>query len=323
MSKKQKRNKKNDDALKIERRVPEDAKRFSNLNFKKFKKKNSELGKKEAKKEYYNLLEMYLPDTIKFLITIGHIRKPEIQEIKEGCINKFLDDDFIKHLRKTIKEEEIENIKLLPIVLYETILIIDRENNKRAAENNTDLLDKSEISELLKKLLKDRVKEFEKAGIDNEVAYSVLVFVPTKKSIQISRQYRIKSVINALYSLSKTKKIDFGTVISHLVKDEEIPSIITYCLLEKKEVFGNLDDAQKEFYLGITAWIFDTLEKMKIDEIENIIGWYLKSRSEDDARNIDSNRRFYLGNLSELDYPRIVKVLKRLEENNPSIKKYM
>lgn len=322
MSKKQKRNKKND-ALKIERRVPEDAKRFSNLNFKKFKKKNSELGKKEAKKEYYNLLEMYLPDTIKFLITIGHIRKPEIQEIKEGCINKFLDDDFIKHLRKTIKEEEIENIKLLPIVLYETILIIDRENNKRAAENNTDLLDKSEISELLKKLLKDRVKEFEKAGIDNEVAYSVLVFVPTKKSIQISRQYRIKSVVNALYSLSKTKKIDFGTVISHLVKDEEIPSIITYCLLEKKEVFGNLDDAQKEFYLGITAWIFDTLEKMKIDEIENIIGWYIKSRSEDDARNIDSNRRFYLGNLSELDYPRIVKVLKRLEENNPSIKKYM
>lgn len=323
MSKKQKRNKKNDDALKIERRVPEDAKRFSNLNFKKFKKKNSELGKKEAKKEYYNLLEMYLPDTIKFLITIGHIRKPEIQEIKEGCINKFLDDEFIKHLKKTIKEEEIENIKLLPIVLYETILIIDRQNNKRAAENNTDLLDKSEISELLKKLLKDRVKEFEKAGIDNEVAYSVLVFVPTKKSIQISRQYRIKSVINALYSLSKTKKIDFGTVISHLVKDEEIPSIITYCLLEKKEVFGNLDDAQKEFYLGITAWIFDTLEKMKIDEIENIIGWYLKSRSEDDARNIDSNRRFYLGNLSELDYPRIVKVLKRLEENNPSIKKYM
>jgi hypothetical protein len=322
MSKKQKRNKKND-ALKIERRVPEDAKRFSNLNFKKFKKKNSELGKKEAKKEYYNLLEMYLPDTIKFLITIGHIRKPEIQEIKEGCINKFLDDEFIKHLRKTIKEEEIENIKLLPIVLYETILIIDRENNKRAAENNTDLLDKSEISELLKKLLKDRVKEFEKAGIDAEVAYSVLVFVPTKKSIQISRQYRIKSVINALYSLAKTKKIDFGTVISHLVKDEEIPSIITYCLLEKKEVFGNLDDAQKEFYLGITAWIFDTLEKMKIDEIENIIGWYIKSRSEDDARNIDSNRRFYLGNLSELDYPRIVKVLKRLEENNPSIKKYM
>lgn len=324
-----KKNKNKKSEVKSEIRIPEDVRKFSSMTLKKFKKKNGDLydGKKELRKGFYQELTDYMGGTIEFLVKFGYIRKPEVIETKNGCLEKFYDEDFVKYLIKEIKKNDdsvIENIKLLPIVLKDVLAEILSVNTKRLAEDpNAAQMSTAELCDLIKVITKSKFKTLTKAGIDEGLAFDIVMIVPCNKAWKYSRTFRIKSLVNVLYEHAKTKKIAFADIIQHTLKEEDIPYVITYCLSEKKERFGNLSDSQKEFYMSITTWCFDTMEKMNKNDIETIIDGFIKIRRNDDSRGLDGNRRYALSGLSEIDYPKISKVIGSMLSDNESIRKYL
>ena len=62
---------------------------------------------------------------------------------------------------------------------------------------------------------------------------------------------------------------------------------------------------------------------MSKEDISNIIEQFVKLRRSDESRGNDGNRRYSLSGLSEVDYPKISKVINGMIADNEGIKKYL
>lgn len=305
-----------------------DAKEFAKLTLKKYKKSCSEYdSKKEIKQGFYLYLIELLPATIDFVVKYGHIREDEVQVTKGEIYEKFVSDEyagFIKMLRKEIKKDnDIDNIKLLPIIIKEILVEADKQNRALlAADPNAKIYKMEDLVEVSKLILKKRLKKMEKAGIDINVAFDVLSIIPTDKCLKTSQNYRIHAMFEALYEHAKTKTINFEEIMNLLVGEEYYLVFIAFALLERKEKFGNLTDEQKTFYLDISTWAFKTLESMSKEQIQNVLKVFVNGRKRDEAQGKDGNRRYALSSLSETDYPKIRKVIDRMIAEDGNNKKY-
>lgn len=308
-------------------KIPEDVKSLLKLDFKKFKKKNKDYydSKKELKSAYYAQELDLFPAAIQLVVRYGHIA--DVKETKEAIYARLTDPDFIKYLKKELKNGfEFDNMELLPTVVNDIVI----QANKQAAsmkEENPDSeieLDLSDIVEVSSIILKKKLKKFKKAGIDEALAFDVLSVIPTTDLLKKSQYFHIRSLFNVLYEHAKTKEIDFGKVIKCLFKGEDdyIPSIITFALLERKEKISNFNETQKKLFNDITEYSFKTMEDMKKDDILAILKAYINSRKRDESQNKDSNRRYYISSLPESDYPKITKVVEKIIEKDEDLKKY-
>lgn len=307
-------------------RIPDAAKKFASATFKKFKKKNKDFydGKKDLKNGYMYYLLDYFPETIMFIVRCGYIRRPEVQEIKEAIYAKFVDEDFIKVVKREIKEgNNIENIKLFPIIIKDILQITTRTNQELLAEDpNAKIYDLSDLIELSKLILKKKLKKGEKAGIDLDLAFDILSTIPTMDALKRSQNYRVHQFFIVLYEHAKTKVIPFKKIMEKFIEPEYYGLFIVFSLLERKEKFGSLTDAQKTFYLEVSNWTFDTMEKMSKDEIKKVLTVFVKARKRDELQGKDGNRRYVLSTLSETDYERISKVIKNMIAEDDDVKKY-
>ena len=315
---------------KNERRIKinKDAKEFAKETFKHYKKENKDYydSKKELKAGYTLHLFDLLPETIEFIVKYGYIENEEVQEVKNEVYTKINDPDFIKSLKKELKcGNSIDNIKLLPIIIKEILAEAKKVNDQALAEDpNAKLYDMTDIIELSQMILKKRIKKMTKIGINSTLAFDVLSIIPCEKALESSQFYRIHSFYDCLYEHAKSVAVPFEQLMDILVKEEYYPVFITFALLERKEKFLKLTDAQKSLYLDISTWCFKTMEKdLKKDEIASIIKIYVNGRKRDDARGKDGNRRYALGSLSTEDYPRITKVINMMSVEDESIKKYL
>ena len=308
--------------------IPGDVKEFAKADFKKFKKRNSDYydSKKELKQGYYLYLVDLFPPVIEFIVKYGYINNDDVQQVKHQALAKINDMDFIKVVKKTIKRgDDIENIKLLPIIIKEILMEAKKRNDAILAENpNGKIYDMSDLTELSYLILKKKMKKFEKAGIPASLAFDVLSIIPCKEALKSSQMYRIHALYDTLYEHAKTTQIDFDKLIDLAVDEDYHLACITFALLERKEKFSKLTDSQKTLYLAITNWCFNTMEKkLKKQEVYELINIYVKSRIRDDKNGRDSNRRYSLSSLSEEDYPRIATVVKRIIADDDSVKKYL
>lgn len=310
-----------------------DAEHFAKLNEDKFikkqKKKMSWYSKKELQECYFLELMDLLPGTIMFLILQGYVRKDEIQALKNSIFKNLIKKKFIKFIASEIKDgEEIENIEFLPIIIKEILGIIEKTNKEMLAKDpNCKLIESDDIVELNKLILKKKIKKMVKKGVDANIAFDVLSIIPTKEILNLYRSskiFRIKSLFDCLYEHSKTKTIPFADIISYVLGREYYPAIIAYALLERKEHFGTLNESQKAFYLQVSTWCFDSLEKeLDKDEIVGVIETYTSTRKRDELNGKDTNRRYALSTLSEDDYPKLKKIINEMVVRDESIKKYL
>ena len=324
MSKKSKeKNEKKNSGFKI----PEDAKKLAKLNPKKFKKDSKDYydTKKELKKAYYAQIMDYLPVSIQLLVRYGHV--PEVKELKDSIYEKITDEDFVKYLTKEIKDDyEFDNMELLPNIIYDIVKEAARQTEleKTANPDQKEEYDVSDLVELSQLILKKKIKKMVKAGIDKDVAFDVLSTIPTPNILKKSQYFHIRALFTVLYEHAKTMDINFEEIIKILFKDDDsyIEHIITFALLERKEKISNFNDSQKKLFNDITEYIFKTLEDMKRDRIYKILKSYCEARSRDEKQNRDTNRRYYISSLPENDYPKILKVVEKICEDNDSLKKY-
>ena len=308
--------------------IPGDVKEFAKADFKKFKKRNSDYydAKKELQQGYYLYWVDLFPPVIEFIVKYGYINNDDVQQVKHQALAKINDMDFIKVVKKTIKRgDDIENIKLLPIIIKEILMEAKKRNDAILAENpNGKIYDMSDLTELSYLILKKKMKKFEKAGIPASLAFDVLSIIPCKEALKSSQMYRIHALYDTLYEHAKTTQIDFDKLIDLAVDEDYHLACITFALLERKEKFSKLTDSQKTLYLAITNWCFNTMEKkLKKQEVYELINVYVRARIRDDKNGRDSNRRYSLSSLSEEDYPRIATVVKRIIADDDSVKKYL
>lgn len=305
----------------------EDAEKFAKATFKKYYKKNKDYGmtKKECKAAYFDALMEVYPNVAEWVLRYGFKKNDaEIPSIKEAIYAKFTDPWFIKKLTKRIKNgDTYDNIKLLPIMLREVLMIAAKLNKDAlAADPNASVYELDDVISLSKLIMKKRLKKFVAAGIDEDVAFNVLSVIPTPASMSYSPNYRIFQFFDVLYEASKAKDIQFPEIMSLVVDEDRYPGFIVFALLERKEKYGNLTDNQKKFYLSVTNWLFATMEKSDRRTIEIILEGYVRGRKQDDAQGKDGNRRYTLSSLEESEYPRTVKLIKNMILNDESVKKY-
>jgi DNA-binding MarR family transcriptional regulator len=309
-------------------RIHEDALDFAKITFKKYKKKYADDydSKKEVKAGYHIFLTDLLPKAIEFVVKYGYLKQEEAQETKEAIFSKLTDEDYVKFLKKLLKEgEKVENIKLLPIVIKEIVEATNKFNTEQLANNpNAEVIDVSDLIELSQIIMKKKLKKFEKEGVDTALAFDILSVIPKDEVLTSSQNYRIHLLMDVLYEHAKSKTIPYATIMDIIVGEEFYPMFVVFALLERKEKFGTLTDAQKTLYLDISNWVFNTMEKdLSKEQLSEVINTYIRSRRRDESQNKDGNRRYALSTLSETDYPRISAFIKKMIANDDTLQKYL
>lgn len=309
---------------------------YPKRDFKKFKKKYDGFAesKKELKNDYYDSIIEQMSDPIYFCVRYGHINRDDVKRTKGLIYRRFTDEDLLKRLKKFVKDEgvkEIRNLKWFPIIGKEIMEYAAQKNAEALEQNpNADTYDLKTVAEVCELILKKQLKKCEKEDIDKAVAFDLLCIIPSKDLFyngngEIRGEFfRIRQFYDALYTHAVNKEIPFNAIMETIVPEELHASFITFALLERKEKFTKLNDSQKALYLKITSWCFDVMEKkLKKDEVKKIIGSYVSVRKKDDKDEKDGNRRYTLTTLPEKDYPRILKQVKGIIEDDPSSEKYL
>lgn len=308
-----------------------DAELFSSYTFKRFWKKNKkECGwesKKEAKKVYFNALMDKFPSAMYWMLREGHKQDETSKTMAQGILDKFADQWFCERLLKKLskgklseKLSEIRNIQYLPIYLREIIRATSVENEKGDPKDAVPL---DPYYNLISLILDKKVKKMVKDGISEQLAFNLRCVIPCDEILNFSSNYRVYTFFDMLYDASKENDIPFGTIMKSMIPRDQWNKFILFALLERKEKYGSLNDNQKKFYMDVTNWLFNTMENMDRDEIDEILGMYINERRRMDQRGKDSNRRYSLTTLGETEYPHIVASVKAMLLNDSSIEKYL
>lgn len=310
-------------------KIPEDPRRLAKLTWKKFKKEyeDSYSDKKELRRAYYGEIIDLLPESIALIVRYGHL--PEVKETKTAIYSKITDEKFVKYLTKQVKDDlEFDNLILIPWVVSDIMKEVAAQIEKSKEENLTSegivTFDVNDLIELSKLILKKKLKKFVKAGINETVAFEVLSVIPTPEIMNKSQQYHVRALFTKLYALAKDNVVDFSTIMKLLFKDDEsaISGIISFALLERKEKVATFTATQQALYNAITEYCFKELEEMPKELIITILTNYANCRKRDEEQNKDANRRYYISSLPENDYPRILKAVNKVVQNNESLRKY-
>jgi hypothetical protein len=202
-------------------RIHDDVLEFAKMTFKKYKKKNADEydSKKEVKQGYHLYLTERLPKAIEFVTKYGYIKQDEVKETKDAIFTKLTDEDYVKYLKKLIKEgEKIENIKILPIVIKEIVEATNKFNTELLANNpNEKIVDVSDLIELSQIIMKKKLKKFEKEGIDAALAFDILSIIPKDSVLENSHNYRIHLIMEVLYEHAKSKTVPFANIMNIIV----------------------------------------------------------------------------------------------------------
>lgn len=322
--------------------ISKDVLEFAKIDFKKFKKKykkeyyDYDVDKDELRREYKEYLLERFPAVINFLVRYGYIDQEDVQNTKMACYEKINTEEFIKMVKKSIKNDyEIENIDLLPIVIGDFIHAANRWNKERTTEDpNAAVDDLSSLIELSQLVMGKKMKKLEKAGCKRALAFDVLSIIPCKEAMKISKNYRIHSLYECLYSHAKTDGVDtipFEEIMDKVVKDDMVPMAVVFSMLERKEKFSKMDDSQKALYVKITDWCLKELTSFDNHVLKQSLTAYANTRKKDDQQGKDSNRRYSLSSLPEytidddgrkVNYENIKKMINVISSDNPSLEKY-
>lgn len=312
-------------------RIPNDVSDFAELTFKKYKKKYGDpyASKKDLRKGYYLSLVDMMPRVVEWLVRYGHI--PEAKESKEAIYTIIADSEFVKTLIKMLKkDDDMDGLELLPIIVFDILReasirhakqVKEKENDPQVEVEDYDVDDLIELSNLV---IKGKKKKLVKAGLNENVAFDVLSVIPSQKVLGLNQLYRFRTLFRVLYEHAKTvENMDINPIAKYVVRKDYYPSLITFLLLEKKEMYVGFTDQQKKFFNDITSWCFNQMEDMNKETIRAIIQNYCDARKKDKDKSMDSNRRFFLSSLPESDFPNIVKVLKKMQDEDASIKEFL
>ena len=328
-------------------KLHDDVKEFGKMTIKKFKKKSgafdtkdcSKKEKKEIRKAlnlaYNEYLLERLPSVISTFVWYGN--KPAVAEAKNDVLTNLCSEDFIKMLRKCIKDEcSIKNIEILPALIYNIILDVNRAAKSNAVDiEASEVPQVADIVEISAMILKDKIKKLiKKGGCSAAAAFDAASVIPDASILKRSPYYHLRRLMTTLYdhAADADANINFGKVVKILCVDDnkdekdddrEFSAIYMMALLEKKQTLNKFtSDKQRDLFNQITSWVFQEIEEMSKENIKKFLESYVISRRNDDKTNRDENRRYRLIDVPAETYPKIAKAVTKLIENDEQNKKY-
>ena len=301
--------------------IDEGAAEFARATLKSYRKGFSAVSKKEAKKGYYEYLIDMLPDAAKFVIKLGHIKDPKVQETKAKIYDKLSDEGFIKKLTKEAKHGNTDDLELLPILINEKMGMLKREVTQNPEVNKDAEI--NSLIELCKLIIAKKYKKLTKKGVSPALAFDLLCIAPTPEAFDLSTGYRLRKIYECIYEHAKHNDVSIPTIMKVVVGKDHYPAAIVFALLDRNEHFVRLDESQRKVYIGISAWCFETLNEYPGKIIQKVLSSYVNARSNDDAKGKDAPRRYVLTTLPEADYPRLAKVIRAEVASNSSAAKYL
>lgn len=301
-------------------KIPKKVRQLAELSWKQFKKENKDCfdRKKDLKNAYYETILESLPDMITLLVRYGHVK--EVVEIKDELFEKLLDENTLALIKEQVEEKEADpTFKLLPIIFNE---IVQRAKAQEREDNQE--YDVSDVIDVTQTILKKKIKKLKAEGIDPDVAYDILCIIPHECVLEDKQiNYRMRILMNVLYTHAQTKEIDFKRIISVLIPKKYLSFVIIFCLLERKEKFANFNESQQKLFISINEWIFDIMEnKLDDSDIEMILKNYLSVRKRDLDAGRDSERRYLLKSLPEVEYPRCAHIIQHFIESDDNAEKF-
>lgn len=310
----------------------ESVREFAKISYEKYRKENKQYfdSKKELRKDYFMSLTFDLPDVIKFVLLKGHLQTENIQQLKNGCYEKFVGDDgtaYVKYLIKEFKKyngDDIENINFLPVILYEIISDIMKFNAEHQDQPEELIQNPDEIFELYNTILKKRLKKAEKQGIDHNLAIDLLGVIPHPSIMEYSPFFRARVVFDIIYKhADKSANINIQKVFKYIIHEDDYNIFLGYALQERKDKCKGFNDTQRKVFNDINEWVFNTLEDMRKNDIADILINYIRVRKKDAAAGKDSNRRYFISSLPGPLYPRICSVVTQIRAKDPEAEKYL
>lgn len=308
-------------------KIPAEVRDFANVTYKKWKKKYGMdyLDKREMKMEYLCFLFDLSQSVIPWSLTYGHLQKPEIQEINDAIMAKFVSPEFVKMMTSSIKEEGVKHIpeyKLFPLISGKILKTIEEENLRRKSVGDNNFLDTKDIVKLTKLCFKKKYKKMVKAGIDEEVVFNALTAIPCAEALKYGKRYRIRVFYDKLYKLSKDHEINFNEIINFVINEEQLKDFLLFALLERRKSNGQTAGEQKLF-LNITKWCLDILEHASAQNREAVLKQFIANRKADVEADRDETRRFSISALSKDEYPNILNTVNRMISLNADNKAYL
>lgn len=318
-------------------RIPEAVRNFANMTFEDYKKENkgfcrSKKEKKELKTWYFRDLTCDLPEVIDWCIRNGHIQDEKIQEVRNACYEKLCGEngpEYTKYLCDVLEgdtddDKDIENIKLLPILLHEFIAEILKHNLENAENPAEQLLRPDDLYKLYETILKKRIKKGIEKGIPEDLLFDLLGIMPVKKAAEYSAYYRARCVFDLLYAYTKEHPmVSVEIIMDYLFYEDDMKYPIGYALQERRDKTKQFNEVQKGLYNSINGWAFGVLENMPKKEIRDILENYISVRKRDASQGKDSARRYYISSLPEKDYPTILKVVSQIKNADNEAEKYL
>lgn len=312
---------------------PKDVRYFAELTSpKKYKKKMEKkeresfdfMDKKDIKQHFRRWRLDKFPEVIEFLFRFGHLKENE--ELRDELYTVLMAEDFVSMIRKAIEEDdEIDNLQLFPVIAYDIIRLTEMYDEKAKKENpNHERYDLDDLIDLVKVINKKKIKRLVKKGFDESLAFDLMCVFPVPEMIRkANTMYRIRMIFQIMYAHAKTESFNVEKLFNALFKKSQLPLVVKFAMLERKEKYVNFTDTQKEVFNAISVWAFKTLEAMDKEDIAIMLKGYFDVRKRDKASNKDSARRFFIGSLPEDEYPRITSVVNKMKQNDQTIEEFL
>lgn len=260
--------------------------------------------------------------------------------LKDEVYDLILSKKFAKALKRYIKEYTAP----MELVLVIADSFGKIKNNSEESENNKELV--TIYVSILNELLEKRVKKVVKAtGLPETVAQNILIECPEEicdKKPQQQFMY-IRRVIRKLYVIDTVYKVEENSIevserilkteiLLKLFKtvfgDDLLDKVCSVILLENRKnanLCSNMSEESKLMWNAITDVALLTLNYSgKKKEIAVWLDrYYVKRRMRDKDLENNVNRRINLTEIDEEKYPKVVKAVNYLIEENDSVEKYL
>lgn len=257
------------------------------------------------------------------IISAWYIEKGHRErETLEDIIKIFSSRKASKATVRVSKEQE--NGYGFPI---EFVLVLREVINRLSrSEENEDMV--AHYSVACQRILKSQVKKFRRAAdIGEAAALELLSVVPSTSVIRNERVVGIfvGRVVRKLYQIIDADIIEVKSFkhlrsIFRFLFGEEYETEVAISLLLERRLNDNMGDKVVKAYGQLTDYALDTIMKLDKAEITGVLENYARRRENDYKRKKDAPRRFNPKGLSNEDYKKLHKAIKKLIKQDERFK---
>lgn len=280
--------------------------------------------KKLGKDERADTLYTYIPGIVEFYVKKGHQQPPEMAQL----FTIMDDPKFLKTLLRIAKTHDDET----PIDLGMASVLaeyIASRMSKTATDNAKDFSVVEGYHKAIDTILKKRIKKVsKKTGLDKNLVKELLIIIAEPEAVSNPRfmWIYVQRVLQKLYVLSGKEDLKIEgtealqTLFKQLFGKEFLNEVAINALLDSRQKINNFSNSQKHVWNLVTSFALDTIESNDKQTIRELLEYFIDRREKDDKASRDRARRIQFAAVSNEDFPKFTKAVKKLSERDKNAK---